>query len=64
MTYINPLESEEDIEAYQEWLSTKPYHFLKCLMATFNMHSTMKTNKYPNLSLRMNLLNNEIQKKK
>lgn len=63
MAYMNPLETEKEITAYKEWLSNKPYHFLKCLKATFNMHLKMETNKYPNLSLRMELLDEEIKKK-
>lgn len=60
---MNPLETENEIIAYKNWLSTKPYPFLKCLMTTFNLHLKMETNRYPNLSLRMDLLNEEIQKK-
>lgn len=61
---MNPLETEEDINEYKEWLSTKPYHFLKCLMVTFNMHFEFESNTYANLPLRIELLNKEIQKKR
>jgi hypothetical protein len=60
---INRLENPEKIEEYKEWLASKSLHYLKCLTHIFKMDENRKERMYPNLLLRMELLDNVIKRK-
>ncbi|MBX4259768.1 hypothetical protein KTC96_24900 (plasmid) [Clostridium estertheticum] len=57
----NKLQTKQDIEDYKKWLSSKPRHYLKCLLNIFKRDSLKEVPKYYNLQLRVELVNKEIE---
>ena len=61
---MNQLANEDDIKEYKEYLSTRPYHFLRSFLINFEMDKTRKIHKYPKLELRITLVNEEMERRK
>ena len=59
----NKLQSGQSIKDYKEWLSSKPNHYLKCLLNIFQRHLINKDSVYYNLELRIELVEKEIEKR-
>lgn len=60
--YTNPLETEEEIQAYKDWLDTKSNAFLRHILVIFNLPEGYRNN-YPNLELRKTLVSEVISKR-
>lgn len=60
---VNRLETQEEIDNYKTWLMGKSSHYLKCLTLNFDMDMKKDEPTYPNISLRIELLKNEIERR-
>ena len=59
----NKLQDEQSINEYKKWLSNKPTHVLRCFLHSFQRHLVNEDSVYYNLGLRIELVENEIEKR-
>lgn len=57
---INRLETPQEIENYKLWLQGKSLRSLRTYLSIFNRNSKQSDSRYPNLKLRKDLVENEI----
>jgi hypothetical protein len=60
---MNLLETNENVEDYEKWLSTKSFHYLKCILGNLLRDKKREKPMYANLPLRIELVSKEMKKK-
>lgn len=61
--YTNPLANESDIQKYRDWLDNQGTHFLNRLLNSFNLPVEYQATEYPNLPLRIQLVEKALSKR-
>lgn len=63
MVYMNPLETEEDIKEYKEWLASKGTYYLKCVLGNYKRDKAREKPRYLKVDLRIKLATKEFNKR-
>lgn len=63
MIYMNPLETEDEIKQYKEWLASKGTYYLKCVLGNFERDKKREQPRYVKIDLRIELANQELNKR-
>ena len=60
MSYLNPLETDEEIQKYSKWIQSKPNYNLYCILNTIKRDKIKSNQRYIKHAKRIKLITNEL----